>query len=396
MNDFISIQNVLKQAGIDTSNIGFTTKDQFEKDQFEKDNDDYMVENKLKMLDDHNAICSKCKKIINLNTLDIEQRDQVESAGLCPKCLSIQNNIQNKIQNQISMQNSIQNSMQSSIKPFTQSFKPATKSTRGNTTSAGELARSLIFTAMPNITQAHMDLLTDQEYSYINFGVLYSLFLDVTGCSDREIITMKCHKGHSRYTKTKYNILGREYLITNDIYARNVPRIKDKFIELELITEDQAIALGFTDAPSVQEEKPSMSSSLLSSKINYNDDDDEIIEDWSEHKEESIAKRIRREQREAKAALLSKQEKMVKTVNVLNFSNSSLIKTKVAKQIKQVESIDIEAIRKQAKIEAERKLNERKNSSKKNVNFTSYGNNKLRKDQIKELNENEKFAQTNM
>ena len=166
--------------------------------------------------------CLHCNKIIDINTLNKDEKARFNKDGLCPECAEI-----------VDQADEINIAMKVTSR----------KARNHDDDSNGSKARSLILKAIPKLTDELIQKFTEDKYSYDNFGLLYPLFLDITGKSFAEVNVLRKNKGHNRYTQVTYKVGDRTMLITNDIYVKNVIKIRQKFVELGLIDDEDAQAV---------------------------------------------------------------------------------------------------------------------------------------------------------
>lgn len=104
------------------------------------------------------------------------------------------------------------------------------------TVSAGQQCRAILFEALPNMTQKHVQMFCDPVVSKELLGLLYPLFVKVTGFNKEQLNLARKPRGFNRYMITKYHIFDDDYLICNDLYDRHVAKFKNTFIDLGLIS----------------------------------------------------------------------------------------------------------------------------------------------------------------
>ena len=102
-------------------------------------------------------------------------------------------------------------------------MKSALKGTRisrpAGTIGVASKIKNLFNEIKDQLTEEHLELLTDKEFTRVNLSMSYSFLLDITGMTDEEIkASKKDAKGHSRYAKDIYEIAGKKFLMTNDLY----------------------------------------------------------------------------------------------------------------------------------------------------------------------------------
>lgn len=189
--------------------------------------------------------CAYCHQSIDINTLNETQKQQFLTTHLCTSCQAIiaqaalilsskSNNVQvSKTEKPMSIKaiphQSIVESLGFSCLTPTQ---PAGKPKK---ISAGKQCRDLIFAAIPNMTYEHLAMFTDETKSKQLFGILYPLFVKITGMNDIQIDNARKCRGFYRYFAKKYHILNDDYLLCNDLYERHINQFNNTFVELNLI-----------------------------------------------------------------------------------------------------------------------------------------------------------------
>lgn len=134
--------------------------------------------------------CLKCNKLY--------KKSETNEHGLCPKCLTEKNGVAEKIP------------MQEDIK-----VKP------------GQVIRQAFskIIADGKITEDVVSMLTDQEATAKELGIRYPFLKEFS--ADIPIKELTYVKSHARYSSKPVEVNGKQYLVTNDLYLKNVP----KFLE---------------------------------------------------------------------------------------------------------------------------------------------------------------------
>lgn len=108
-------------------------------------------------------------------------------------------------------------------------YAPKTTRERKYTKSAFQRMFDAFTLAMPYLTPQHLAVLTDVTQTKALTGVALPLLIKVDASEDEDtafsIQTWKAKK--NRYCRTPITILGDKYWITNHIFDRNIPKIKD-------------------------------------------------------------------------------------------------------------------------------------------------------------------------
>ena len=93
--------------------------------------------------------------------------------------------------------------------------------------------RELVKGPVDKLDKKTLKKLQDAEFCKTNFKLQYALLLDITGKAEDEIkVLRKDQKGHVRYSPQIYTINKRSYLMTNDLYSKNLTPIQEFFAKL--------------------------------------------------------------------------------------------------------------------------------------------------------------------
>ena len=206
---------------------------------------------KLYIVSDHEVQCIYCKKVFDPSELSEQQLKESTASGLCPSCNEV-----------LAKATAINNRQTNRI-----------KNTKNINNSAGGQCREYILQAMPKFTAKNMQDFCDEEYSKITFDINYPLFKDITNVPfDKIKNEIRKVRGFNRYNLKIYTILGRDYILCNDLYERHV-----------LIFRNALIKLGFIDGEIIEEVKHVKRRTKLSLKseenIEKNDNNDEMFEE---------------------------------------------------------------------------------------------------------------------
>ena len=198
---------ILKNAGVDTTQVNITTKEV----KTPKIND------KLTYTDDSKtfAICTaNHEHVFNINELDEATKIESMKSGLCPHCLNIM-----KQAAEIKAASGFRTRTVTSNKPSAE--KP------------GFQIREILKANLNNINDELLAQLQDKDFSRSNFKLAYPMLLNITGMSAEEIkIARKDAKQHDRYSPQVYTINGQQFLLTNDLYGKNLEPIANFFNKL--------------------------------------------------------------------------------------------------------------------------------------------------------------------
>ena len=192
--------------------------------------------------------CSYCHKIVNIDDLDTKEQEQFLSTHLCKDCQTIvaqaalilaskTSPIQvEKIQRPAdvpAVPPSIIESLGFSC------LSPTQEQDKSKKVSAGKQCRELIFRAIPNMTYEHMQMFTNEMKSKELFGLIYPLFVQITGLNNIQIDNARKVRGFYRYFAKKYHILNDDYLMCNDLYERHIVQFNNAFVSLNLIAGEK-------------------------------------------------------------------------------------------------------------------------------------------------------------
>ena len=165
--------------------------------------------------DDHQiAIClANEKHQFNINDLTEEQQKESKRTGLCPHCLAILAEAE-VIKQRMARTRKFADNRPSADKP-------------------GFQIRELVKAHVDELDKKTLKKLQDAEFCKTNFKLQYALLLDITGKAEDEIkVLRKDQKGHVRYSPQIYTINKRSYLMTNDLYSKNLTSIQEFFAKL--------------------------------------------------------------------------------------------------------------------------------------------------------------------
>jgi len=143
---------------------------------------------------------------------DEELKTRCKRTGLCPTCLAILDEAE-IIKKKMARTRQFVDNQPSADKP-------------------GFKIRELIKTNANNLAKDKktMKILMDAEACKAKFKLQYALLIDITGKNDEEISLMrKDDKGYTRYSPQQYTIGKKVYLMTNDLYAKNLQPIQEFF-----------------------------------------------------------------------------------------------------------------------------------------------------------------------
>ena len=196
---------ILQQYGISTENIIISSSKKADR---------------LEYTDDGKAICRYSKEEFDLNDFDQEMQEKSKKLGIHPKYINILEEADK-------------------IKKLIKGIRLSHKNT--GEISPGKQIRHFIQDAFNQnlITDEIIDKLTDKSFSTQKMSLAYPMLKEVTNLSDEEIKTIrKDNKGHYRYSPTTYTYDNRQFMLTNDLYERNLEKVKNTFIELNILPEE--------------------------------------------------------------------------------------------------------------------------------------------------------------
>ena len=146
---------------------------------------------------------------------DEELKTRCKRTGLCPKCLAILDEAE-IIKKKMARTRQFVDNQPSADKP-------------------GFKIRELVKNNTDKLTKDKktMKILMDAETCKAKFKLQYALLIDITGKNPDEIALLrKDSKGYVRYSPQKYTIGKKIYLMTNDLYSKNLDPIVEFFDQL--------------------------------------------------------------------------------------------------------------------------------------------------------------------
>ena len=179
---------------------------------------------KLNMINNTTAECIHCHKPINVLELNEQDKQAAINTGLCKDC-----------QNILAQASLISKTQRINSTPVVSTIDSALPRTTRSTISAGQRCRDILFQAIPNMSIEHINMFCDADKSKELLGILYPLFVKVTGFSADQIDAARKPKGFNRYNIKPCHIFDDDYLICNDLYDRHIARFQNAFVKLGLI-----------------------------------------------------------------------------------------------------------------------------------------------------------------
>ena len=145
-----------------------------------------------------------------IKDLSEEELKNAKQSGLCPHCYEVLKQAQ-MIKEVVGRTRKVTDNRPSADKP-------------------GFKIREMVKANLPNLDEETMSKLQDVEFCKNEFKLRYSLLMDITDMNSEEVKAARMDKGHPRYSPATYIKDERQYLITNDLYQRNLDPIT-KFFE---------------------------------------------------------------------------------------------------------------------------------------------------------------------
>lgn len=108
-------------------------------------------------------------------------------------------------------------------------YEPKTTRERKYSKSAFQRMIDAFTLAIPLLTEEHLNILTDVSKTKELTGIAIPLLIKVdTSCDITQAFERQTWASNkNRYSRTPVTICGKQYWITNHIFDRNIPRIKD-------------------------------------------------------------------------------------------------------------------------------------------------------------------------
>ena len=160
------------------------------------------------------AYCIGCEREFSLAEIDDDEKlDFARKNGLCPECMK-------KVLEA--------RTIMKKVKAF---FSSDEIEASMKTVSAKALILDML--DMKKMNKAIMDKLTDREFCKREMGLNNELFrlYDNTKDIDEQIKV----KGYVKYSKKIYKFSRRSYIMTSDIYHRNIEKVKQVLAELGIL-----------------------------------------------------------------------------------------------------------------------------------------------------------------
>lgn len=125
-----------------------------------------------------------------------------------------------------------------------QSNRVSTLNDQGQKVSAAKQIQAYIDAALPKLTAKEMTILTDAIQCKTRASLGYPLFMEVNPALTYKV--QATFNGRYRYGKQVLTIQGKNYYVTNHLFARNISKVKDLFTALGLLSPAQNTAVNAT------------------------------------------------------------------------------------------------------------------------------------------------------
>ena len=125
-----------------------------------------------------------------------------------------------------------------------QSNRVSTLNDQGQKVSAAKQIQAYIDAALPKLTAKEMTILTDAIQCKTRASLGYPLFMEVNPALTYKV--QATFNGRYRYGKQVLTIQGKNYYVTNHLFARNISKVKDLFTALGLLSPTQNTAVNVT------------------------------------------------------------------------------------------------------------------------------------------------------
>lgn len=157
------------------------------------------------------AVCkANPNHVFNVMELDEETHTAVMKSGLCPDCLAIMKQA-------------------AEIKAASGFRTRAATDNRPSADKPGFQIREIVKNNLSNLDDETLAKLQDKQFSKEHFKLAYAMLLDITGMSNDEIKVARMVGKHARYAPAVYTVGDKQFMLTNDLYAKNLQPIKEFF-----------------------------------------------------------------------------------------------------------------------------------------------------------------------
>lgn len=197
-----ALQNILLNAGVDLSAVQITADVAKQK----------KIVDKLTYVEGDNGETIAVDTLGHQFTFDgmsEEEINECKKSGLCAKCQSV-------------------------LKQASEIRKITRVSHSRSTTSSGvgEKIRTIVADNLPHLDEETLQKLCDKDFCQKQFKLSYSLLKDVTNMSSDEIKSVRVINNYPRYSPHIYQVNDQRFIITNNLYVKNLEPIQ-KFFSIE-------------------------------------------------------------------------------------------------------------------------------------------------------------------
>lgn len=190
---------------------------------FDPSNDDNKEIDYLLYNDDGTAICraNNVHHQFSFSDLTDEEILLCRRSGVCPSCYyKIVYNSEHSYKETHSCSKETNSNKKSATDKKVKTDKNATE------LKPGQLIRKLVADNLDSLAKEKMEKLCDKSFCKEHFKLQYALLLDVTDKTAEEIIEARKINNHVRYSPQVYSKNNQNFLITNDLYQKNLEPIK--------------------------------------------------------------------------------------------------------------------------------------------------------------------------
>lgn len=167
---------------------------------------------KLQIIDKNTAYCLGCESNFDLSLIDDDEKlDFARKNGLCPHCMA-------KVLEARAI-----------MKKVKMHFE--TEQVIKNEKSAKAIVLEML--GSMKLNKGIMDQLTDRDFCKKNMGLTFPLFKIYDANTDLD--EQRKANGYIKYGKQIYKINRKSYLMSNDLYHRNIEQIRNTFVALNII-----------------------------------------------------------------------------------------------------------------------------------------------------------------
>lgn len=172
--------------------------------------------------------CTACAKFVSLRKMTTREKANYKRTGLCPKCYA---------KKQAERLATI-----AANKAARAEKKANAQAMRANS----PFNQVLALVQNSSLNDAQLALLQDRDFVLKATNIVYPLLKKYDVNKTFEEQTYVCKK--ARYARTPININGDDYLVTNNIYAKNLDKVKAMFqgigaLATDETTTDEAVAI---------------------------------------------------------------------------------------------------------------------------------------------------------